>query len=300
MPPDAPTAAGVDRSTLLSLAMEQVGEGVAVFDNDDVLIYANPMFATMAGSTVAGVEGLQLRDLTAIAEEVLAQRDLDEAAGAEVTRREYTTLIPGLGVRTRQVTVSALRAADGARIGRVACILDVSGHKAVETQLQQAAWHDPLTSLPNRRLLFDRLDRALAAARRTGRPVAVLFVDLDSFKQVNDSHGHSVGDQLLLQVAHRLGRCVREADTLARLGGDEFVAVLVDVAADDDAQVTAVRMLRRLAEPFYIGDLTVEVTASIGVALTSSARAKGLLHAADLAMYEAKSAGPGRIHSSTI
>jgi hypothetical protein len=103
-----------------------------------VLIYANPMFVTTVGSTLPGIEGVQLRDL-------------DEAAGAEVTRREYTKLIPGLGVRTRQLTVSPLRTADGGRIGRVACILDVSGHKAVETRLQQAAWHDPLTSLPNRR-----------------------------------------------------------------------------------------------------------------------------------------------------
>jgi diguanylate cyclase (GGDEF)-like protein len=125
--------------------------------------------------------------------------------------------------------------------------------------------------------------------------VAVLFIDLDTFKTVNDTHGHDIGDELLGAVADRLADCVRAGDTLARLGGDEFVALLVDLSEDDHANSTAHRMLNLLAEPFMLGDLTLRISASIGVAVARAGRAKDLLHAADGAMYEAKNAGPGRV-----
>jgi two-component system, chemotaxis family, CheB/CheR fusion protein len=289
------TRAELDRLRLLAGAIEHMGEGVAVFDLSEHLVYANPVYAAMHGAVDGELEGRHVSWFVDLSPEMKAQRRRDQAAGIEVTRQELMPRNVAAGEATVQVTVSALRDDEGARIGQVVCILDVTARKALETRMERAAWHDPLTGLPNRALLFDRLERALTASRRTGRLVATLFIDLDMFKDVNDAHGHDIGDQLLLQASERLMECVRESDTLARLGGDEFVAVLLDVDDVDQGHSTAVRMLDWLSTPFVIGDLILTVTASIGIATASSGRPREVLLAADSAMYEAKSAGRGRL-----
>jgi diguanylate cyclase (GGDEF)-like protein len=164
--------------------------------------------------------------------------------------------------------------------------------------LQRAALHDPLTDLPNRRLLYDRLEHALAGAERTGAAVAVLFIDIDGFKRVNDVHGHEIGDQLLLQIAQRFQACIRGTDTLARLGGDEFVVVLEHVTDAEEPHSTAQRLSATLGSAFQFGPVSVEISASIGIALSTTGAQRSLLHAADSAMYIAKTAGPGRIVTS--
>ena len=198
------------------------------------------------------------------------------------------------------VTLSLLHDDGGTLAGRVLCVQDITVRKHLEAQLHRAALHDPLTDLPNRRLLLDRLEHALAVATIVGAAVAVLFIDLDGFKAVNDSHGHEIGDQLLIQCADRLKGCLRDADTVARLGGDEFVVLLEGVADSEEPQAIAKRLLHALMQPFKLDRATVRISASIGIATGTSCTPRTLLHAADSAMYEAKGTGVGQIISSPL
>jgi diguanylate cyclase (GGDEF)-like protein/PAS domain S-box-containing protein len=179
--------------------------------------------------------------------------------------------------------------------GIVLVIRDVRERKAFEQQLHHAAFHDALTGLPNRSLFEDRVSQASARARRSGGLVAVLFVDLDDFKTVNDSLGHAAGDELLRQTAARLDECLRGADTAARLGGDEF-AVLVEGLSDaEDVIAVADRIHEALDSAFRIGDEEIFVRASIGIAMREADQLdEELMRNADTAMYAAKAAGKGR------
>jgi diguanylate cyclase (GGDEF)-like protein/PAS domain S-box-containing protein len=173
-------------------------------------------------------------------------------------------------------------------------VFDVTERKLMEEQLQRQAYHDLLTDLPNRRLFVDRLGQALRRTRRRGKHrVAVLFMDLDDFKAINDSLGHEVGDVLLVVVAERLRRCLRPADTLARFGGDEFVVLIEDVENPEDAVRVAERIVEGLREPFVVEGRELFLRASIGVALgtTRQKSPEDLLRDADTAMYEAKEQG---------
>jgi diguanylate cyclase (GGDEF)-like protein/PAS domain S-box-containing protein len=178
----------------------------------------------------------------------------------------------------------------------VLTVRDVSERKAFEEQLRHRAFHDPLTQLANRALLSDRLQHALAREGRFEDQVAVLFVDLDDFKTINDALGHASGDELLVMAARRIRSCLRSADTAARLGGDEFGVLLEGVSDVDEAGAVARRILDAIGEPFSIGGLPVPLHASVGVALGAAhaVSADELLRNADIAMYAAKRAGKGR------
>jgi diguanylate cyclase (GGDEF)-like protein len=162
-------------------------------------------------------------------------------------------------------------------------------------QSREAALHDPLTGLPNRVLILQLLEHAFRAGRRTGRISAVLFIDLDRFKRVNDVHGHQVGDQLLVAVAERMTALLRPGDSLARLSGDEFVILCENLTGTADADPIAVRLSAALSQPFTLATVEVSVSASIGIAFTGegSDEPEGLLRDADLAMYRAKRHRPG-------
>jgi diguanylate cyclase (GGDEF)-like protein len=168
---------------------------------------------------------------------------------------------------------------------------------SVQDQLSHQSLHDPLTGLPNRVLIIDRAGQLLARARRHGRAIAALYVDLDGFKRVNDSFGHAVGDELLRAVAHRLSQTVRDSDTVARLGGDEFVILLEDGGDTCSPQTVAERICEALAEPMELGAgdcPTLTITASVGIAVGLEGTADDLLRDADYALYEAKRAGRNR------
>jgi diguanylate cyclase (GGDEF)-like protein/PAS domain S-box-containing protein len=175
----------------------------------------------------------------------------------------------------------------------VGTVQDITERKALERQLEHQALHDPLTDLPNRPLFMDRLEHALARSERREESVAVLFLDLDNFKLINDSFGHAVGDQLLLQVAKRLANCMRPGDTVARFGGDEFTVLLVDGVEVDDATLVAKRIIEELQAPFVLLGYELFVTTSIGIALSDRDPGRrnpteDLLRDADVAMYRAK------------
>ena len=185
---------------------------------------------------------------------------------------------------------------EGKAAGAVIVFRDVSAARALALQMTHAAEHDFLTGLPNRMLLNDRVGQAIALAPRHGKKVAVLFLDLDGFKHINDSLGHSIGDKLLQSIARRLVANVRAPDTVSRQGGDEFVVLLSEVERWEDAAEAAKRMLRDVAEPHAIDQHELHVTASIGISVypDDGLDAETLIKNADTAMYQAKANGaPG-------
>jgi diguanylate cyclase (GGDEF)-like protein/PAS domain S-box-containing protein len=173
---------------------------------------------------------------------------------------------------------------------------DITERRAMERTIRNMAFHDPLTGLPNRKLLADRLELALAQARRGKRAMAVLFLDLDGFKAVNDGWGHAQGDTLLRDVAGRLAGALRTGDTVARIGGDEFTVLIPELPHEEGAAEVSRKILRELEPTFHLGGSECQVTASIGIALypRDGEDADALLRNADAAMYRAKLAGGNR------
>jgi diguanylate cyclase (GGDEF)-like protein len=205
-------------------------------------------------------------------------------------------------VHPQQVTISAIRDRAGAVIRYLAVYADISELKQQQQKVEHLAYHDALTKLPNRLLLEDRLDRALALAVRNGAQVVVCYLDLDGFKPVNDLYGHKAGDIVLRHVAQCLEEGVRGHDTAARLGGDEFVLVLTEVHQQAEWYPVIERVTTAIAEPCDIGEgRRVTVTASVGVAIfpEQGNDPESLLHAADQALYCAKRSGRNRVCLAT-
>jgi diguanylate cyclase (GGDEF)-like protein/PAS domain S-box-containing protein len=196
------------------------------------------------------------------------------------------------------LTISSVKGEDGIVSHYVGSHVDITERKASEEKIRRLAFHDPLTDLPNRQLLLDRLHQALATYSRSNRKGALLFIDLDNFKSLNDTLGHAMGDLLLQQVAQRLVSCVREGDTVSRLGGDEFVVVLQDlsekeVEAVEQAETIGAKILASLNQPYQLDKGKFRHSGSIGVILFSGAHQEPeeLLKQADIAMYQSKTAG---------
>jgi diguanylate cyclase (GGDEF)-like protein/PAS domain S-box-containing protein len=207
-------------------------------------------------------------------------------------RRKNGDIYPAL------VTITAVKSNDGTVTHYVGTNIDITERKEAEARIENLAFYDPLTGLPNRRLLLDRLGQALATSDRSGRIGALMFIDLDEFKVINDTLGHDFGDQLLTKVAERLSDCVREGDTVARLSGDEFVVILENLSESEhesasDAERIGEKMLNSLSQAYHLDGYERHTSACIGVALFSGHKSliKDLMKRADLAMYEAKVSG---------
>ena len=196
-------------------------------------------------------------------------------------------------------TISTVRDALGKAQHYVSLSSDITLLKEHEKQLEHLAHYDVLTSLPNRVLLADRLHQCMASVQRRALRLGVVFLDLDGFKEVNDNHGHDIGDRLLMSLASRMKQTLRDADTLSRLGGDEFVAVLPDLTSIEDCLPMVNRLLSVIAEPVTINNISLKVSASLGVTFYPQSQdvdADQLLRQADQAMYQAKVAGKNRYH----
>lgn len=180
----------------------------------------------------------------------------------------------------------------------IGTFVDISQLKEQQRQLEQIAHYDALTGLPNRVLLADRMNVAISRGRRQDQRLAVAYLDLDGFKAVNDTHGHHAGDRLLVEIARRLQQAIRGGDSVARLGGDEFVLLMADIGSVEDCERALVRLLRALGEPVMLGELPMQVSASIGVTIypDDDGDPDTLLRHADQAMYVAKEAGKNRYH----
>jgi diguanylate cyclase (GGDEF)-like protein/PAS domain S-box-containing protein len=183
---------------------------------------------------------------------------------------------------------------------RIAIAHDITERKQMERQLHYISGHDPLTELPNRTLLFGRLQTSLGLARREGTDLSLLFIDIDGFKHVNDSYGHLVGDKLLKNIAQRLRDCVRKSDTVGRFGGDEFLVVLNGIDLFDDVLVIAENIRAELEKPYQFDSLNLQLSPSIGVARypENGDDEQQLIQHADQAMYRAKNAGGNRVNAS--
>lgn len=249
-------------------------------------IMAEPLDAALTPESAALVRGLiNERMKTFIKNETLPNSSF-------YTQEVEQPCKDGTTVWTEVVTIYSRNPRTG-RIELHGVTRDISERKEVEAKMAHMAQHDPLTGLPNRALFSDRLERALAASRRSGIPTALMFLDLDKFKPVNDTYGHAVGDVLLQQAAERMKAALRASDTVGRIGGDEFVVLLPAVERMEDALVVAEKLLAALREPFIIEGRSVEVSCSIGIALhPEDGRDEiELSKNADTAMYWAKSDG---------
>jgi diguanylate cyclase (GGDEF)-like protein/PAS domain S-box-containing protein len=184
----------------------------------------------------------------------------------------------------------------GGVAGAVLVAHDVTAARELYERLARLALYDHLTGLPNRTLFADRLNRAIGMAQRAGESFSLLYIDLDHFKEVNDSHGHSAGDELLKLTAERLLSCVRDSDTISRQGGDEFLGLLINCGEDDASTLCAQKIVDACAEPFHIDGKELRLSASVGVAMypADATDARGLVRAADSALYEAKCTGKAR------
>lgn len=272
--------------------VQDTSDAILIIGDDGKVRYATPAATSIFGDI--SVEGVYLWDL-------VKDDERDEVARALTRMREHVgrasyhedmriTRRDDVGVQV-QVRCSDLRG-DSTVGGLVLTLRDVTAQRQLEAELKHRAFHDALTGLPNRLLFADRAASGLARTQRDGTTAGVLFVDLDDFKVVNDTMGHSVGDELLVAAALRLSAVVRDCDMVARLGGDEF-ALLTDNVADSAAvDACAERIVHAFGAPFFLADGSVVSTATVGVATTQdSADVDELLRHADLALYAAKAAG---------
>ncbi len=276
--------------------VENSSDVITVVAPDLTVRWQSPSVARTLGLTVEDVIGRRVTSLVHPddAPGLAAQLAAVTSTGGLVTETVRFRHADG-GWRHLEV-VAESRLSDPAIDGVVLSMRDISERKGLEDELRRRAFHDSLTGLANRALFEDRLAHALARARRQEHPVAVLFLDLDDFKTINDSLGHSSGDELLRAAATRIADVARITDTAARLGGDEFAVLLELIDGDGDAEVVARRLLEELAPPITVGDRELRVGASIGVAVSDGGlTVDELLRNADTAMYAAKEAGKGTV-----
>ena len=289
--------AGQRALQLFVRAVEASTNGVMITDAVDPkhpIIYVNPAFERITGFAASAVVNRNARFLAGSA---LDQSALDVIRSALRRRRAAQAVVQCFRKDEtpfwNQVSVAPVPDEHGVVGHYVSIFEDVSERVYRENQLVHLSTHDVLTGLANRTLLDDRLDQALMRSVRDGSIVAVMLIDLDRFKQVNDSLGHTAGDRLLKAVAIRLEHCVREGDTVARLGGDEFVLVLADLSRNEDASMLARKIILSLTQPFDLDGREVFVTPSIGISFypQDGENTSSLLRLADLAMYQVKASG---------
>lgn len=289
-----------ERLKTLSRAIAQSPVSIMITDPTGAIDYVNPKFEEVTGFTSAEMLGKTPRILSS----------------GEKTREEYEKIWRTINTGQtwsgdfhnrrkngtlfwEHATISPILDEQGNLIQFVAVKEDVTQRREHQKQLEHIAHYDVLTNLPNRALLADRLFQGMAQAQRRGHTLAVIYLDLDGFKAINDQHGHAAGDQMLIAVANRMKHALREVDTLARIGGDEFVVVLVDLPDTDASQPMLERLLLAASQVVEVGELSLRVSASLGVTFypqEHEAEADQLLRQADHAMYQAKLSGKNRFH----
>jgi diguanylate cyclase (GGDEF)-like protein/PAS domain S-box-containing protein len=275
-----------------------IGDGVVCIDNLENITFLNLVAETTTGWSLQEAMGRPVIDVLNTVDNrssksirtpvtaIMRIQAMHAASSCVLTRRDRS-VIP------IESSIAPIHNREGQTIGTVIVFRDVSAARATASMIAHAAQHDVLTGLPNRLLLNDRIDRAIISARASAMQVAVLFLDLDGFKYINDSLGHSIGDKLLQSIAVRLVNCVRNTDTVSRQGGDEFVVLLSEVKEPHAAAAIAAKILKEISNPHSIDRHELQVTASIGVSAypEDGTNAETLIKNADTAMYQAKENG---------
>jgi len=301
------------RNQLFELITENAADMIAVVDNNGQRLYNSPAYEKVLGYSEEELKSTSSLDQIHPDDQQKVLNAAEQARGTGRGQRlEYRMRHKDQSWRTLESTASVIRNTKGEAEGLVIVNRDITERKRAEELLAHNALHDGLTDLPNRALFTDRVQRASLRARRSsGSQFAVLFIDVDGFKVFNDSLGHSIGDELLIQIGSRLAASFRQTDTisraslndsptsddtLARLGGDEFTVLLEEIREPSDAIRVAQRIQEKWATPFFINGQEIVITTSIGIALgtSTSADAEGLLRDAEIAMYRAKRAGKSR------
>lgn len=284
-----------DQLELAASVFTHAREGILITDAQGTILEVNQAFTHITGYSRAEVLGRNPR---------LLKSGLQKAAFYRAMWRDLTEKGYWCGeiwnrrkdgeVYAEMLTISAVCNAEGQTQRYVALFSNITLQKIHQQELEHIAHYDTLTNLPNRTLLSDRLHQAMAQALRHHQQLAIIYIDLDGFKAINDNHGHEAGDYLLITVANRMANTLREEDTLARLGGDEFVAVILDVGSPTACDPVLKRLLAAAAQPVRWGAATLQVSASVGVTFYPQPQALDadqLLRQADQAMYQAKLAG---------
>jgi len=292
-----------DSAEELRLFADNVPAMTVSYDENLRCRFANKAYAEFFGFTVENILGKHLREVAV--EEVyrgIEDHFAQVLRGHPVTYQR-TLKLPNGASRYFEVRLLPHIGEHGQVLGCFGVITDITEHKLAEERIQRVAHHDSLTGLPNRLLFNDRLDQAISLAKRDSRQFALLYLDLDKFKPVNDTLGHTAGDELLKSAAVRIRHQVRESDTVARVGGDEFTVILPDIARREDMETVARKIIAALAAPFQLGSQGrgIEIGTSIGIAVypTDGRDADALVKVADAAMYSAKQAGSSFRFSAT-
>jgi len=292
-----------EREEWLSTILKSIGEGVVATDQLGNITFMNPVAEKLTGwsqgesidKPITSVLHLVDEDsgkLLRVSIPELICEQIRNPVDGNVLIVNYEEKVP------IELNATIIKDAKDNISGLVLVLYDITERKLYEEKLRHNAIHDHLTELPNRSLFFDRLNMALAQAQRDAHRLAILMLDLDEFKKVNDTHGHNAGDRLLQSVSYRLIHMFRKGDTIARLGGDEFVLLLPEIPSIDVAKNVAERVVLSFQKPFELGDLKLTITASVGIAVYAEDGndADTLIKSADIAMYRAKADGRNRFH----
>jgi diguanylate cyclase (GGDEF)-like protein/PAS domain S-box-containing protein len=294
-PGGAPSLAAEQASDTL----DSIGDAVVSTDLAGNVTYLNPVAETMTGWSRTEAYGKPLREIVRIID-ADTREPVSDPLSMAMHQDTTVGLVPNCLLVRRdghesaiEDTASPIHDRRGRVSGAVIVFHDVGVARAMSQRMARLAQHDPLTGLPNRLLLLDRLERAIATAHRHHGALAVLFVDVDRFKRINDTLGHATGDRVLQSIAARMVACVRNSDTVSRQGGDEFVVLLSEVACAEDAAFGADKLLAAIAMPHPIDGRNLHVTASVGIAVypADGANAEALVTKADHALLSAKAAG---------
>lgn len=288
-----------EKIKLLASIFSATHDGIMICDANEMIVDVNPAFTEIVGYTKEEVlrstprilsSGMQSRQFYANMWKSIKQHGFWKG---EMWNRNKNGEFYAV-----QTNISLLRDDNGAITHYIGTFSDITSLKSHEEALDHLAHYDPLTNLPNRALLADRLNMALSHAFRKKSLLAICFIDLDGFKPINDTYGHEAGDSVLIEIARRLKEEVRADDTIARLGGDEFVILLSDIGDIQNLEMALERFLIRIRQPLLISGHRLQVSASIGVSLTASTASDPdiLLRQADQAMYIAKQMGRNRFH----
>jgi diguanylate cyclase (GGDEF)-like protein/PAS domain S-box-containing protein len=279
------------RLEMLKVAVDSLPIGITFSDVEGIIIYSNPAEAQMHGYEVEELIGKEARKFsTSNHSRPINAEQLKELG---VWHRESVNVRKNGEEFPAQLTSISVRNSEARYLGIITTCEDISYRKVAEKKIHQLAYYDLVTGLPNRGMFLERLHQSLAQAQRDLDKVNLIFLDLDNFKDVNDTRGHDVGDKLLRSVAERLSACMRDSDVLARLGGDEFVVVCPAVANKENVAAVVQRIMAIFSDPFEIEGRQIYTSASIGIAVypDDSQDASTLFRCADTAMYQAKNEG---------
>ncbi|MEN9658623.1 MAG: hypothetical protein RL571_2088 [Pseudomonadota bacterium] len=286
------------RLKVFSTAIEQSPMAVLIAGPDNIIQYVNPKFTQETGYSFNEVLGKPSNILQAdVLDDAIFKRMWEQLQQGELWSGELNIRHKTGETSCEEAHIAPVKDCDGQTTHYIAVLQDINERKQIHTKLAHAAHYDMLTSLPNRSLIFERINQWLLAAKRNNNKLALMFIDLDKFKPINDKHGHAAGDFILQETAKRMLACLRNSDSVGRVGGDEFIVLLPEIASDNDAYSVAEKIRIALNQPFVMSNKQLDISSCIGIAIypEHGEELAELIKNADLAMYKAKELGGNKV-----